>query len=134
MPVFVRKGRYRHDMRHASARRHRPPPLYAGRRGAYVSAHAGYKDRKWARALAPAAKAASSSSATTPTARLALTVNGERLDAGDRTLFELLADLGYGGSRVATAVNGDFVPERLRAERRLSSGDAIEIVAPRQGG
>jgi sulfur carrier protein len=65
---------------------------------------------------------------------LSLTVNGEPQQAAAATLLELLADLGYGGNKVATAVNGDFVPERLRAGHRLISGDAVEIVAPRQGG
>ena len=35
---------------------------------------------------------------------------------------------------VATALNGAFVPKRLRAETPLREGDRIEIVAPRQGG
>ena len=64
----------------------------------------------------------------------ALTVNGEQLHTAAATLLELLADLGYGRNRVATAVNGDFVPERMRAAHRLTAGDVIEIVAPRQGG
>lgn len=65
---------------------------------------------------------------------LTLTVNGETRQSSSDTLLALLADLGYGADRVATAVNGDFVPERLRAERRLAAGDCVEIVAPRQGG
>jgi sulfur carrier protein len=67
-------------------------------------------------------------------ARLALTVNGVGHATQAATLGELLAELGYGGNRVATAVNGDFVPERLRSSHVLASSDAIEIVAPRQGG
>ena len=65
---------------------------------------------------------------------LSLTVNGESLSTQAATLLELLADLGYAESRVATAVNGDFVPERRRVEYRLAAGDKVEIVAPRQGG
>ena len=68
------------------------------------------------------------------TAQVTLTVNGEPRQTAAGTLLDLVAVLGYGGDRVATAVNGDFVPERLRAERRLATGDSIEIVAPRQGG
>ena len=63
-----------------------------------------------------------------------LTVNGVAHQSTAATLLDLLTDLGYGGHKVATAVNGDFVPERLRASHRLASGDMIEIVAPRQGG
>lgn len=65
---------------------------------------------------------------------VALTVNGDRVETRAATLFDLLADLGYGNGRVATAVNGEFVPERARASRRLAAADAVEIVAPRQGG
>jgi sulfur carrier protein len=49
-------------------------------------------------------------------------------------LFDALEALGYTGQKVATAVNGEFVPARRRAEVRLVAGDEIEIVAPRQGG
>jgi sulfur carrier protein len=65
---------------------------------------------------------------------VSLTVNGEQHRTAAPTLAELMAGLGYGAVRVATAVNGDFVPERMRATHRLAAGDAIEIVAPRQGG
>ncbi len=65
---------------------------------------------------------------------LSLTVNGAAQQSAAATLLDLLAALGYGASKVATAVNGDFVPERLRADHRLAAGDAIEIVSPRQGG
>lgn len=61
-------------------------------------------------------------------------VNGERSATSAATLAELMIELGYGASRVATARNGEFVPERQRASVRLAPGDAIEIVAPRQGG
>ncbi|HWK34102.1 MAG TPA: sulfur carrier protein ThiS, partial [Hyphomicrobium sp.] len=36
--------------------------------------------------------------------------------------------------RVATARNGDFVPERERATTELRPGDRIEILSPRRGG
>ncbi|MEQ1613241.1 MAG: sulfur carrier protein ThiS [Hyphomicrobiaceae bacterium] len=65
---------------------------------------------------------------------LDLTVNGERRSLSATTLAELLAEVGYGDAKVATARNGDFVPERKRAATRLVDGDSIEIVSPRQGG
>ena len=37
-------------------------------------------------------------------------------------------------AKVATALNGEFVPARVREAIRLKDGDRIEIVAPRQGG
>jgi sulfur carrier protein len=49
-------------------------------------------------------------------------------------LAELLAELGYGLERIATARNGEFVPDRARASTPLAGGDRIEIVAPRHGG
>ncbi len=61
-------------------------------------------------------------------------VNGETVVTPAETLAELIDSLGYRGLKVATAVNGDFVPERRRASTRLATGDRIEVVAPRQGG
>lgn len=65
---------------------------------------------------------------------LRLTINGEPNASLARTLADLLAALGYQGMKVATAVNGDFVPERQRQHCSLAEGDAVEILAPRQGG
>lgn len=63
-----------------------------------------------------------------------ITVNGEPKTLEAATLAEALEVLGYGGAKVATAVNEDFVPASLRATTPLSAGDRLEIVAPRQGG
>jgi sulfur carrier protein len=63
-----------------------------------------------------------------------LTVNGEATSTGARTLAGLLAELGHAETAVATAVNGTFVGRAARGGTRLSAGDRIEIVAPRQGG
>ncbi|MQQ06836.1 sulfur carrier protein ThiS [Epibacterium sp. SM1979] len=63
-----------------------------------------------------------------------ITVNGEAKTLEAATLAEALEALGYGGAKVATAVNEDFVPAALRAATPLSDGDRLEIVAPRQGG
>ena len=61
-------------------------------------------------------------------------VNGEVREVGAATLAALLDELGYGGQKVATALNGDFVPERARQEVRLAPDDEVEVVSPRQGG
>ena len=45
-----------------------------------------------------------------------------------------LTALGYGGKKVATAVNGRFVPAPARAATALNDGDKLEVVAPMQGG
>ena len=61
-------------------------------------------------------------------------VNGAELELAVSTLAEALEALDYAGAVVATAVNGQFVAARVRAETRLAEGDQIEVVAPRQGG
>ncbi|MEQ8346787.1 MAG: sulfur carrier protein ThiS [Sneathiellaceae bacterium] len=61
-------------------------------------------------------------------------LNGEAKTIEAATLEQLCVDLGLDGPRVATAVNGDFVPREARAGTALKAGDAIEIVAPMQGG
>src|SRR3569832_1075028 len=61
-------------------------------------------------------------------------VNGEQVATAAATLAALVEELGFHGARIATARNGDFVPERLRAETSLQPGDQIEIVTPRHGG
>jgi len=63
-----------------------------------------------------------------------LIVNGTATTSTAATLAALLAEVGYGDSKVATARNGEFVPQRQRASTLLTDGDQIEIVAPRQGG
>jgi sulfur carrier protein len=61
-------------------------------------------------------------------------VNGEALVTHAQTLADLIATEDFGETRVATAVNGAFVPVRARGDRQLESGDRIEILSARQGG
>jgi sulfur carrier protein len=63
-----------------------------------------------------------------------LIVNGAELELDVATLAAALEALDYGDAVVATALNGQFVPARVRAATQLAEGDRIEIVAPRQGG
>lgn len=63
-----------------------------------------------------------------------IVVNGEPKMTGARTLAELCAALGHGEARVATAINGNFIPARERDAITLAEDDAVEILAPRQGG
>jgi sulfur carrier protein len=63
-----------------------------------------------------------------------LVVNGAEQDVAAQTLAAALDALDYAQTLVATALNGEFVPARKRAETVLREGDRIEIVAPRQGG
>jgi sulfur carrier protein len=66
--------------------------------------------------------------------KIAIRLNGERLDTDARTLAELVAGEGFAETAVATAVNGAFVPREARAATLLTQNDKVEIVAPRQGG
>jgi sulfur carrier protein len=61
-------------------------------------------------------------------------VNGDQREIDSGTLATALTALGYGGKKVATAVNGRFVPAPARAATALSDGDKLEVVAPMQGG
>ena len=61
-------------------------------------------------------------------------VNGDQREIEPGTLALALTTLGYGCKKVATAVNGRFVPAPARPATELSDGDKIEVVAPMQGG
>ena len=63
-----------------------------------------------------------------------LVVNGELQDVPAATLAEALQSLDLAEAKVATALNGEFVPARVRAATPVKEGDRIEILAPRQGG
>ena len=61
-------------------------------------------------------------------------VNGDWRELGAAQLAAALADLGYAGSVVSTAVNGEFVAVQAREHTTLTEGDRIEVLAPMQGG
>ena len=63
-----------------------------------------------------------------------IVVNGETRDIEAATLAAALVALDYAEATVATALNGEFVPQRARDATPLQNGDRIEILAPRQGG
>lgn len=63
-----------------------------------------------------------------------LIINGKATTASAQSLELLLDELGYAHAKIATAVNGDIVHRGDRQSTRLKEGDAIEIVAPMQGG
>lgn len=63
-----------------------------------------------------------------------IVVNGESTATKSRSLAGLIAERDLVGARIATAVNGRFVPEAERAATQLAPGDRVEIVSPRQGG
>jgi sulfur carrier protein len=61
-------------------------------------------------------------------------VKGVSHDLQVARLAQALEVLGYRQAAVATAVNGVFVPAGAREEVLLADGDALEILAPMQGG
>lgn len=63
-----------------------------------------------------------------------ITLNGEVIDITSQTLFDALVELGYGDTAVATAINSEFVPIKLRTTISLKPGDTLEVLAPMQGG
>ncbi|MHC1479238.1 sulfur carrier protein ThiS [Frateuria aurantia] len=64
---------------------------------------------------------------------MTIQVNGE-MQPWAADLGRLLERMGLSDAYVATAVNGEFVPARRRAETSLTDGDRVEILAPMQGG
>ncbi|HZY18333.1 MAG TPA: sulfur carrier protein ThiS [Ramlibacter sp.] len=66
---------------------------------------------------------------------IAIQLNNERVELPDgATLAALVASLGKPPAALATAVNGDFVPRDLRAQRLLQDGDAVMTFEPITGG
>ena len=61
-------------------------------------------------------------------------LNGEQHITEAKSLSELCLAEGLGETKIATALNGTFVPANARDTQILNEGDKIEIVAPRQGG
>lgn len=63
-----------------------------------------------------------------------ISVNGEIKTTSANTLAELIGELDFAGVRVATALNGEFIPATAREACAISAGDKIEVVSARQGG
>ncbi len=64
-----------------------------------------------------------------------LSVNNESKTLASNTLLsDALQQWGYGDSKIAVAINGEFVPRSTYSERELLNGDQIDIVKPVGGG
>lgn len=61
-------------------------------------------------------------------------LNGENCQTEANTLEAALEQFGYQDTVIATALNGQFIPEALRKTTLLTEGDQIEALAPMQGG
>jgi sulfur carrier protein len=72
--------------------------------------------------------------AATVSRTIQLTVNGQPVTTSLGMLDQFLTEAGYAGAHVATALNGEFIPQRARTTTALADGDRVEILSPRQGG
>ena len=63
-----------------------------------------------------------------------ITLNGEARDLPGPSVSDALTQIGLGTAKVATALNGNFLPAAARASTILKDGYALEVVAPMQGG
>lgn len=54
--------------------------------------------------------------------------------AEDTMLSTAILSWGFADSKIAVAINGEFVPRSQYSERRLCSGDEVDIVKPVGGG
>lgn len=60
-------------------------------------------------------------------------LNGAPVETRAETVAALLAEQGF-GPKVATALDGSFLPAGLRAATPLQPDCRLEVVAPMQGG
>lgn len=64
-----------------------------------------------------------------------VSVNNEiKTVAAQTRLSDALNEWGYGDSKIAVAINREFVPRSTYAERALNPDDQIDIVHPVGGG
>ncbi len=63
-----------------------------------------------------------------------ITVNSKSVEVTTSDLADALQELGYTSPAIATALNGQFVSRNARAGMTLTQGDALEVLAPMQGG
>lgn len=55
-------------------------------------------------------------------------INGEDYKADNKTMTEILDELGYSLQRVAVEVNEEILPKSKYSETVLKDGDKVEIV------
>ena len=61
-------------------------------------------------------------------------VNGAPREITAATVAAALEEMGWGTAKVATALNGAFLPAAARATQALAPGDRLEVLSPMQGG
>ncbi len=64
-----------------------------------------------------------------------VSVNNEIFEIAAGTLLSAaLQQWGYADTKIAVAINGEFVPRSSYAERQLAADDQVDIVKPVGGG
>jgi sulfur carrier protein len=66
--------------------------------------------------------------------KMAVTINGEEIEAAGKTLADYLKEAGYDTRGIAIERNGEIVPRSRYAVTRLQDGDKIEVVHCVAGG
>ena len=65
---------------------------------------------------------------------MAVTINGEEINAAGKTLADYLKEAGYDMRGIAIERNGEIVPRSRYDVTRLQDGDKIEVVHCVAGG
>ena len=66
---------------------------------------------------------------------ITISLNNELKEITQTTaLSDALQQWGYGDTKIAVAINGEFVPRSTYQDRSLLNGDQIDIVKPVGGG
>ena len=69
------------------------------------------------------------------TEMITINLNGEQKKVPiDCLVIKALTQWGYRPHTIAVAINGEFVPRSEYSQQQLFDGDAIEVVAPIEGG
>ncbi|MGN1328515.1 MAG: sulfur carrier protein ThiS [Eubacterium sp.] len=63
-----------------------------------------------------------------------VTINGEMVDANEKTIAEYLETTDFDTKRIAVERNGDIVPKSQYGETILKDGDSVEVVSFVGGG
>lgn len=64
-----------------------------------------------------------------------ISLNNEPCQMAAATLLsDAIVQWGFGETKVAVAINGEFVPRSTYSQRQLCDGDQIDIVKPVGGG
>ncbi|ACE85242.1 sulfur carrier protein ThiS [Cellvibrio japonicus] len=66
---------------------------------------------------------------------ITISLNNEARELATDSLLSEAIDLwGYGDSKIAVAINGEFIPRSTYTSHRLQHGDQVDIVKPVGGG